>query len=905
MKRLLPLLMAAVVMLPASGQTQTVPPLTYFLAEGATGSFFDTDILIANPHDISIPVTLTFLKEDGTTITQDRLLSPTSRTTIRVDTIPGLEATSMSTLVTSTSGAELIVERTMRWDASGYGAHTDKATSGAATEWFFAEGAQGFFFTYLLLVNPHASANVAHVTYLREGAPPITRDYPLTPSSRFTIFAGDVAELVNTSFGSRVTFDQPGVAERAMYFGESPLFNGGHGSAGVTAPATEWFLAEGATGGIFVTYVLLANPGTDDAEVTLTYLPASGAAIVKNVTLPAGQRMTRDISTEDPALQGTVVGARITSNRPIVVERAQYWPHPAWYETHNSFGLTESATRWGLAEGRVGGTSADQTYILLANPGSVSSEVQIRFLRTNGAVVTKSFTVGPTSRLNVAVNGPGSDVPELANESFGAVIEATQPIAVERSLYSNVAGVIWAAGTNATATRLSPPVPLTVSVEATDDSATEAGLDPGTLTFTRSGGNPAAALSIFYTIGGTATNGNDYSATGSVVSIPAGQTSATVTITPFADNLAEGSETMTVTINPHNNYTIGTPNTATVTISDSVATVNVTAADAAASEPGTDTAMFTFTRTAGGNAAAALSIFYTIGGTATNGNDYSATGSTVVIPANQTSATVIITPFADNLVEGAETMSVTINPHNAYAIGAQNAAAITIADSVVTVNVTATDADASEPGTDIARLTFTRTTGGNPAVALSVFYTIAGTATNGNDYSATGSTVVIPANQTSATVTITPFADNLVEGAETMTVTINPSSTYAIGAQNAAAISIADSVTTVTIVATDDTASEAGGNTGTFTFTRTAGGNPAAALTIFYTISGTATNGNDYAATGSVVTIPANQTTATVTITPFADAAAEGTETVILTINNSSTYVIGVANTATVSILNN
>ena len=80
---------------------------------------------------------------------------------------------------------------------------------------------------------------------------------------------------------------QPGVAERAMYFGENPLFNGGHGSAGVTAPSTEWFLAEGATGGIFVTYVLLANPNAEDAQVTLTYLPASGAAVVKQVTVPA------------------------------------------------------------------------------------------------------------------------------------------------------------------------------------------------------------------------------------------------------------------------------------------------------------------------------------------------------------------------------------------------------------------------------------------------------------------------------------------------------------------------------------------------------------------------------------------------------------------------------------------
>ena len=53
------------------------------------------------------------------------------------------------------------------------------------------------------------------------------------------------------------------------------------------------------------------------------------------------------------------------------------------------------------------------------------------------------------------------------------------------------------------------------------------------------------------------------------------------------------------------------------------------------------------------------------------------------------------------------------------------------------------------------------------------------------------------------------------------------------------------------------------------------------------------------------MTIPANQTTATVTITPFADANAEGTETVILTINTSNTYIVGASNTATVNIQNN
>ena len=37
-------------------------------------------------------------------------------------------------------------------------------------------------------------------------------------------------------------------------------FAAGHGSAGVTAAATSWFLAEGATGAFFDLFVLLANP---------------------------------------------------------------------------------------------------------------------------------------------------------------------------------------------------------------------------------------------------------------------------------------------------------------------------------------------------------------------------------------------------------------------------------------------------------------------------------------------------------------------------------------------------------------------------------------------------------------------------------------------------------------------
>jgi hypothetical protein len=110
--------------------------------------------------------------------------------------------------------------------------------------------------------------------------------------------------------------------------------------------------------------------------------------------------------------------------------------------------------KWALAEGRVGGSNHAQTYILLANSGTLPADVTATFLREDGTTVVKTFTVAPTSRLNIAVTGKDSDVPELANENFGTVLIATQPIIVERSMYTDANGVTWAAGTNATAARL-------------------------------------------------------------------------------------------------------------------------------------------------------------------------------------------------------------------------------------------------------------------------------------------------------------------------------------------------------------------------------------------------------------------------------------------------------------------
>ncbi len=436
--------------------TTAISGFTYHLAEGATGPFFDLDVSIANPNAEATRIGVTFLKEDGTTVTQDRTLMPTSQTTIRADDVAGLADTAVSVVVRSLQALPLIVERTMFWNTDYYGGHGEKAIDfGAQTKWFFAEGSQGFFDTYLLLANATATSANVTVQFLTEGSGTVTRSYAVGPTSRMNVFAGGIAELVGKSFSMVVTSTVPISAERAMYFGKAHFYDGGHEAAGVPAPSTTWLLAEGATGPYFDTFVLVGNPNPAPATLTVVYLLESGATVTRSYTVGGDSRLTINIEDQDPLLANAAVSTRITSDVPVIVERAMYWPgtFETWYEAHNSFGLTDAGTRWGLAEGRVGGGRGFETYILLANTTATDAAVRITYLRTDGTTVVKNHTVAATSRLNVFVNGM---VPELVNESFGAVIESTNgtPIAVERALYWNALGVTWAGGTNTTAARI-------------------------------------------------------------------------------------------------------------------------------------------------------------------------------------------------------------------------------------------------------------------------------------------------------------------------------------------------------------------------------------------------------------------------------------------------------------------
>lgn len=104
----------------------------------------------------------------------------------------------------------------------------------------------------------------------------------------------------------------------------------------------------------------------------------------------------------------------------------------------------------------------------------------------------------------------------------------------------------------------------------------------------------------------------------------------------------------------------------------------------------------------------------------------------------------------------------------------------------------------------------------------------------------------------------------------------------------------------VSVAALDATASETGPDLGAFRFTRS--GDTTAALTVTYTVTGTAANGTDYQSIPVTVTFAAGAATANVFVEPLPDATAEGPETVVLTVVDGAGYVAGSPATATVTI---
>ena len=101
----------------------------------------------------------------------------------------------------------------------------------------------------------------------------------------------DAPGMESTDVSVRLRSDLPVVAERSMYFGYHGV-DGGHVSTGSTEPSAQWYFAEGYTAGSFDEYILILNPETTDAYVTLDYLKPDGSVTSQYIVVGANSRAT-------------------------------------------------------------------------------------------------------------------------------------------------------------------------------------------------------------------------------------------------------------------------------------------------------------------------------------------------------------------------------------------------------------------------------------------------------------------------------------------------------------------------------------------------------------------------------------------------------------------------------------
>lgn len=405
-------------------------------------------------------------------------------------------------------------------------------------------------------------------------------------------------------------------------------------------------------------------------------------------------------------------------------------------------------------------------------------------------------------------------------------------------------------------------------------------------------GATTAALNVSVALSGTATNGSDYVSIPTTITIPAGASSVPVNVTPLQDTTVETMETVILTISTNAAYTRPASSAdyaGTVNLHDDDQPVlTVVATDSAAAEAGNDPGVFTITRT--GSTTAALTVNYGLTGSALHGTDYVPLPGVLTIPAGSAVGTVVITPIDDGIGEPAQTALFQLRGGIGYTVGAASNATVTITDNsdVPYAAVNVISGPAVEGG---AAGTFRITTTGTGSGNIAVLYTVTGTATNGTDYTALSGTVTMAKNTTS-TLTITPLQDALAEGYETVTITLTPDSAYALALDPSATMNLQDDdAPQVNVSTTDDGFSETNGSLAKFFLSRT--GATTSALTVNYTLGGTATAGVDYTAPTGSVTIAAGAAGAYVDVSVLDDALAEGTESIVLNVTPAAAYAAG------------
>jgi hypothetical protein len=403
---------------------------------------------------------------------------------------------------------------------------------------------------------------------------------------------------------------------------------------------------------------------------------------------------------------------------------------------------------------------------------------------------------------------------------------------------------------------------------------------------------------------GTATSADATIAPGTVTFMP-GETSKPISIAVTNDSIDETNESLTVTLaNPVNAMLATTSNTLTIVDDDNPPTAAFTQAATSVAE-GMTTVSFTVQLSSASSFA--ITVPFSIAGTSTadNPEDYTlASTAALSIAAGATTAVITINVKADTLDEANETVVATLGTPTNATLGAIATETLTITDDDAGPTVAFTS-PGSSPNEGNSNITLTVQLSDISGQDVTVPFTIDATSTAANpaDYTISpASPLVIPAGNTSTTITIAMKEDTLDEADETVIVALGTPTNATLAAPSTYTLTIRDDDSPPDVswnpAETDLTAAEETSPPGqmtrqvTFTLVLTAASTLTVTVPIAY--GGTATIGDDYTAP-AMVTFAPGATSANVVLDITRDAIAESNETITMTISSATITNAGAA----------
>ena len=406
------------------GEPTPAPKNSWYLAEGSTAGGMETWVLVQNPGSKEAGVFLQYMTPAGPVNGPYATLPAGSRRTFNVaDTVPN--AWEVSTHVKS--DRPVVAERAMYGNGRSW-AHESLGASAARKTWYLAEGSTaGGMETWVLVQNPGENTATVSLSFMTSRGPVGGPVFRMPARSRKSFHVADTVKD-NYQVSTKVTADRPVVAERSMY---GPGRAWAHNSIGASAPSALWYLAEGSTAGGMEDWLLVQNPTYPEANITITYMTRNGAVAGPSVTIPSSSRMTFHVADSVPGCWE--VSAKVSSDKPVVAERAMYGNNRAW--AHESLGASAPKKTWCLAEGSTGGGM--ETWVLVQNPNRSPASVSLTYMTPGGPVDGPTARIAGNARMTFFVADTVPDTWEVSTR-----VTCDRPVVVERAMYGN--GRAWA-----------------------------------------------------------------------------------------------------------------------------------------------------------------------------------------------------------------------------------------------------------------------------------------------------------------------------------------------------------------------------------------------------------------------------------------------------------------------------